>query len=88
MGDMGDMFREWNEIKKQEKEKKTKNYTDMLIDNDIPFIVKNFGGHLIIDLNGERVDFWPSTNKAKYKDKYFYGAIKWILKKQKMRGDL
>lgn len=88
MGDMGELFREWNEVKKQEKEKRRTNYTNILIENNIKFISKNYGAHLIIDLHGERVDFWPGTNRGKYKDKYFYSAFKWILNKHKHWGVL
>jgi len=83
MSDMGEMFRDWDEIKKQEKESRRINYQELLIANEIPFVIKNGGAHLILTIQGERVDFWPGTNRAKHNDRYFYGALNWILKRNK-----
>ena len=63
MGDMGDDFRAWGEMKKAKKEANKVSSTDLLTENGIEFEVKNGGSHLIVNHNDKIIDFWPSTGK-------------------------
>ncbi len=65
MGDMGDMYRGWNELRKKQKESNTIKAMNWLQSNKIDFESRNYGSHLIILVDGRKLDFWPSTNKAK-----------------------
>jgi len=63
MGDMGDIFRDMTEYKKQKRASNTKNSTAILKLNNIEFESKNFGAHLIVKGEKELIDYWPSTGK-------------------------
>ena len=63
MGDMAEVFNDWNEQKKAKKKSNLEHSTQMLIDNGIEFTSKNGGVHLIIEANFKFIDFWPSTGK-------------------------
>lgn len=80
MGDMGDVFREWNWHKKEKKRSNLKSSTELLKENRIEFESKNGGVHLVINHNGKIVDFWPSTGKYKFRtrNKYCRGVNKLI----------
>lgn len=78
MGDMGEVFRELNEIKKQEKRKR---YDKNMI------IVKQCEFEYRLDLNGTvlfktengTVCFYPSTNKFMLKNRVYHGDAKSVL---------
>lgn len=64
---MGDMREVYDAMKKHSKQKKSSNLatsTAMLDREQIDYISKNNGVHLIVtDFNGNLIDFWPSTGK-------------------------
>ena len=49
MGDMGEMYSDWNEIKKAKKSSNLEYSTNLLIEKNISFESKNGGVHLIVD---------------------------------------
>lgn len=64
MGDMGEMYKDWD-IKKKEKKSQNKcQSTEMVMKQDFESVYShNFGSHLVIRNNGKTADFWPSTGK-------------------------
>ena len=74
MGDMGDYFRAWDELKKKAKEKR-------LADAEVQFDAQNAPGwtrhtpwHWSRTLCGDRLDYWPSTGRWHWRDKYYRGT--------------
>ncbi len=65
VGDMGDMYRGWDELRKKEKEEKHAHAHKWLKDNGVIYDSKNMGTHIILKLECQRIDFWPSTDKIK-----------------------
>lgn len=61
MGDMGEM---WNDIKAARQAKRASNRHDsaqILRDAGVQFVERNQGAHLIVNMRGHTVDFWPGT---------------------------
>lgn len=87
MGDMGDMYRDWKELKKEKKRTNHEWIMNLLKTNHISFDEKNGGSHLIVWINEKRIDVWPTTNKAKYGIKYHYNAYQFLLEKIKAAND-
>jgi len=81
MGDMGDMYRDWSELKKEKKRSDYELIMNLLNKNNIPFVEKNYGSHLIVTIGRDRIDVWPTTNKAKLGVMYHYNAYQFLLKK-------
>lgn len=74
MGDMGDFYRDWDAAKKAAKEKR-------LADAECQFNAQNATGwvrhtpyHWSRDLCGDRMDYWPSTGKWRWRNKSFRGT--------------
>lgn len=65
MGDIGEMYRDWNQLRKKQKEDNFLKSMEWLQTNKINFESKNNGNHLILIINKNRIDFWPTTNKLK-----------------------
>lgn len=80
MGDMGEMFREWDKVKKEKKLSNLEFSTNKLTELGVEFERKNCGAHLVINHGGKIVDFWPSTGKYKFRsrNKYCRGLKKLI----------
>ncbi len=80
MGDMGEMFRDWDKMKKNKKAGNLIFSKNKLSELGIDFESKNGGVHLVINHNGVVVDFWPSTGKYKFRTrkKYCRGLRKLI----------
>jgi len=73
MGDMGDVWKEVNQYRKEKRELNRQNSADILKEKGIHFERKNMGAHLIINHNNKIVDFWPGTGK-------------WIIRKTNKKG--
>lgn len=58
---MGDIFRDWSEIKKKKRQLNLTYPTNLLIEQGIEFESKNGGVHLIVKADDTLIDFWPST---------------------------
>jgi hypothetical protein len=69
MGDMGDVF---NSMKRKVKEHRAK----MLAVADTTGWTQHTEYHFSRIYNGERIEWWPSGGKAKYKGKMIYGHRK------------
>lgn len=87
MGDMGEMYRDWDAHKKQLKQSNYEWIMNLLTKNNIKFKDKNHGSHLHVWINEERIDVWPTTNKAKLGVKYHYNAYQLLLEKIKNLSD-
>ena len=62
MGDMGDMYREMNRLRKEKRQRNMKDSNTFLVAKGINFRTNNGGAHLIInEPNTGPIDFWPST---------------------------
>lgn len=68
MGDMREVFDLMREANKQRKEKNLANAEPFL-----KFFTKHTQWHYSTYLNGERVDWWPSTNKWRVSYKNYNG---------------
>ncbi|MGR3808600.1 hypothetical protein [Pasteurella testudinis] len=61
---MDDITAAWRAVKEYKRTKRAmnkKNNTLLLKTLGVQFVEKNLGGHLIIDFNGRKIDFFPST---------------------------
>lgn len=63
MGDMGEVFNDWNKQKQAKRASNRENSTDLLRREGVKFTTHNAGAHLIVEANGYVVDFWPGTGK-------------------------
>ena len=61
MSELGEVFKEWHEVKKEKKQSNLEYNTKLLINKGILFESKNNGLHLVITHKEETIDFWPST---------------------------
>ena len=65
MGDYGDYCRDIRDSTSAYKAKRSaeceRKNTDLLNKHKIPYEEKNHGNHLVINVRGLRVDFWPTT---------------------------
>jgi hypothetical protein len=80
MGDMGDMYRDWDALKKEQKNDNRNTALEWLKENQIEFKSKNLGSHLILILNQKRIDFCPSTNKIKVGESIIGNGLDFIKK--------
>ena len=78
MGDMGEAFREWNEFKKQEKQKRYDENMAIVKQCEFKYRVDQNGTVLFKTENGT-VCFYPSTNKFLLKNRIYYGNAKNVL---------
>lgn len=78
MGDMGEMFKSWNEIKKQQKQERYDKNMVIIQQCELKYRVDQNGTVLFKTLKGT-VCFYPSTNKFMLKSKVHYGDAKSVL---------
>lgn len=76
MGDMGEIY---NAMKKRDKERKKRN----LAAANPKGWTKHTEYHWSQDLNGSRLDYWPSKNKFRYKGKIMHGDVEGFIKNRK-----
>jgi len=81
MGDMGEMYRDWEILKKEKKSDNRIKIMKLINDFQIPHKTLNFESHVILTVNGRRIDVWPSTNKAKIGNNYYRNAYEVLLRK-------
>lgn len=60
MGDMGEVFNDLKQVKKEKRAANTQSSTEILKAEGFTFLSLNGGAHLVVAGNGI-VDFWPST---------------------------
>jgi hypothetical protein len=77
MGDMGDIFRE---MTKRDKKRRTRNLQKAR-DDGLPWI-RHTEYHWSMDLLGDRLDYWPSKNKFRWRNKTRFGGIAGFIKNQ------
>lgn len=67
MGDMGEVWKATKDIRKAySAAKRLRNYEyaiNTLRDNNISYLLKNDGYHLVINHNSNLIDYWPTTGK-------------------------
>lgn len=78
MGDMGDIFRAWNE---HEKERKARNLSAA----DPTGWKQHTTHHWSRFLDGDRLDYWPSRNKWQYRCRVMTGDVKAFIAKREGR---
>lgn len=78
MGDMGDMYRDWDAIKKKQKEDNLKVAMAWIKSAKIPYESKNNGFHLVFKFTPERMDFWPTTNTLKIGMRHISNGLEYI----------
>ena len=69
MGDMGDVFRDMREMNKKRKERNLENA-------DKSGWTEHSEYHWSRNLNGKRLDYWPSRNKFQYEGRVMCGDVK------------
>jgi hypothetical protein len=75
MGDMGDLFRDWEEMKRQERQQRL----EIANASDLPDWTKHTSYHWSRMVAGQRLNWWPSTarwswgKKKNGKPEIFYG---------------
>lgn len=61
MGDMGEIFNDLREMKKEKRASNTEQSTAILQRSGVVFSSPNGGTHLVVLAGPHVVDFWPST---------------------------
>ncbi len=61
MSDEGELWRAGGDSSKERRQHNKQSSTQILLDNRIDFESHNKGGHLVVHVGGDVVDFWPST---------------------------
>ena len=90
MGDMGDMYRDWDKIKKERKEKREIKNDDALAEwleensKATQHVMRSSSSVLFRFPGKPKTDFYPTTNKWVCKNKTYYGdvmkCLNWVLK--------
>ena len=73
---MGDMREVFDAIRERDKERRDKNLANA---NDEGW-TKHTPYHWSRDLNGKRLDYWPSRNKFQYEGKVMCGDVEGFIK--------
>lgn len=73
MGDVGDY---WNDHREWDKKRKEKNLASA---NDEGW-TKHTDYHWSCELNGKRLDYWPSRNKFQYNGKVMTGDVEGFIR--------
>lgn len=63
MSEMGELFDEWREAKREKKLDNRASSTEILRQRGIAFTSNSGGIHLVVTGNNKTIDFWPSTGK-------------------------
>lgn len=78
MGDMGDYFRDWDAYKRAMKAARLQEAEKLSFDAwrgaGIPGWTKHTPYHWSRDLCGDRMDYWPSTGKWRWRKRTFHGT--------------
>jgi hypothetical protein len=77
MGDMGDIFRG---MTKADKERRYKNL-EQAQESEWPW-TKHTEYHWALIVDGERLDYWPTKNKFRWKGKMYYGGVEGFIRKR------
>lgn len=80
MGDMGELFRAWNEHKQKAKFRNLSNAKAALdVFQEMPYFTMHTEYHWSLWLDKDdpttRVDYWPSTNKWRYRNRNTQGNV-------------
>ena len=78
---MGEVFRELNESTKNKKARRLEEAQPLA-----KHFTKHTEYHYSTTLNGQRLDWWPSTSRWQYKNEVIYGGVKELLGFLKKRG--
>jgi len=75
MGDMGDIF---NAMKRDDKVRRLKN----LKEANLSGFTRHSDYHYSCDLNGSRLDYWPSRNKWRWNGRTYNGDVHGFIQKR------
>jgi len=75
MGDIGDDFRAFKEMDKERKKRNLEKADDDGWSKHTPY-------HWSRDLNGKRLDYWPSRNKFQYENRVMTGDVSGFIRKR------
>ena len=78
MGDMAEVFNAWKEQDKERKKRNLENADDTGWNKHTEY-------HWSRDLNGKRLDYWPSRNKFQYEGKVMCGDIAGFIRKREKK---
>ena len=76
---MGDVGEYWKDQKEWDKNRREKN----LAAADPSGFTKHTEYHWSMDLNGKRLDYWPSRNKFQYDGRIMTGDVRKFIDKRK-----
>lgn len=79
MGDMGEIF---NAMKRQDKERRERNLSNANVDG----FVRHTAHHYSRDLNGDRLDYWPSRNRFRWRGKTHTGDVHGFIRNRTADG--
>ena len=77
MGDMGDIFRDMTEA---DKKRRYRNL-DRARESKLPW-TKHTDYHWSMELQGARLDYWPTKNKFRWRNVMYYGGVEGFVKKR------
>lgn len=78
MGDMGDIFREMTAAKKERAQERLETAEEVAS----KCWTKHGTHHWSTTLNGERLDYWPSTSRFRYQGKTHFGGVEGFIAKR------
>ena len=61
VNEVSEMWRDYRDMKQKKKRSNLAYSTKLLTDSGLTFVSNNFGVHLVLEKNGQSIDFWPST---------------------------
>lgn len=82
MGDMGDIFRGMTEA---DRKRRYENLEEAK-KSTLPW-TRHTEYHWSLDLNGERVDYWPTKNKFRYQGTMYYGGCEGFIRRRQRQED-
>lgn len=82
MGDMAEVFRDMTEADKQRRHANLKAAQKSIL----PW-TKHTDVHWSLDLQGDRLDYWPTKNKFRWRNKTYHGGVTGFINKR-MKGTL
>ncbi len=77
MGDMGEIFRGMTEADRQRRYRNL----DKAKESKLPWI-KHTEWHWSLDLCGDRLDYWPTKNKFRWRRHTYQGGVEGFIKKR------
>ena len=77
MGDMAEIF---NAMREHDAERRQRNL-EKARKSELPW-VRHTEWHWSLELLGDRLDYWPTKNKFRWRDKTYNGGVEGFIKKR------